>query len=229
MGAIDSENVEAFNDALAREHDIDEYYERSSFIIRAIEQRRLTVIRQLAGAKPGDRVLEVGCGGGQVLGKFPECDLTGVDVSGLMLRKAERNLAGLSARLVKGQLGEVALPHEQFEVLICTEVLEHTIAPERVLAQMSRLTHSGSRVVITFPYDQLINALKKTITICRLDRLSVVGRIDWGGDDHHLHHWRIGQMRSLLRRHFALKAERHVPSRWLPIRCCFACAPLGTW
>ncbi|HEY4119151.1 MAG TPA: methyltransferase domain-containing protein, partial [Byssovorax sp.] len=97
-------DVERWNDQLAKDHDIDDYYGRSSPLIRFIEQRRLDIIRDLMSARPNERLLEVGCGGGHVLRLFPECDLTGVDVSGEMLAKAERNLRGYRVRLVKGEL-----------------------------------------------------------------------------------------------------------------------------
>jgi len=106
--AID--NVEHWNDQFAREHDIDDYYGRSGFLIRAIEQRRLACIRRMVAATSTDHILEVGCGGGHVLRLFPESELTGVDVSGEMLCKAKRNLEGYSARLLKGELQELNLP-----------------------------------------------------------------------------------------------------------------------
>ena len=100
-------DVEAWNDRLAREHDIDDYYERSNPIIRYIEQRRLDTIRELVAPRRGERLLEIGCGGGHVLRRFPECRLVGVDVSGEMLAKAKKNLAGFDVELHKGDAGAV--------------------------------------------------------------------------------------------------------------------------
>jgi SAM-dependent methyltransferase len=79
------EDVEARNEAFAREHDIDDYYANSSVFIRWIEGRRLNAICRMTAARPGQELLEVGCGGGHVLRLFPEAQSTGVDVSGRML------------------------------------------------------------------------------------------------------------------------------------------------
>ncbi len=216
-------DIARWNDALAREHDIDDYYARSSFLIRYIEHRRLTCIRNMIDAKPDEKILEVGCGGGHVLQLFPESDLTGVDVSDEMLRKARRNLDGYQVRLLKGELHDLDLPEAGFDKIVCTEVLEHVVDPEAILAWIKRLVRPGGPVVITFPNDPLVNRLKDLIRRCGLMVLPPFHRISWGGDKYHLHVWRVGHMRELLLRDFVIARERFVPSRLLPVRCCFLC------
>ncbi len=216
-------NVEQWNDTFAREHDIDEYYSGSSFLIRLIEQRRLACIKKMVAASADDRILEVGCGGGHVLRMFPECNLTGVDVSGEMLEKARRNLDRYRARLLKGELHELDLPYGGFDQIICTEVLEHAVDPESILAQMRRLLRPQGRVVVTFPNDYLVNTAKDILRRSRLTALPPFRRISWGGDDYHLHVWSVPEMRELLSRYFTVVRARFAPSRLLPIRCCFLC------
>ncbi|MFQ5590287.1 MAG: class I SAM-dependent methyltransferase [Phycisphaerae bacterium] len=216
-------DVEAWNDAFALEHDIDDYYARSSFLIRYIERRRLELIRRMAAPRPDDRILEVGCGGGHVLRLFPSADLTGVDVSGHMLEKARRNLKGCRTTLIKGDIQELNLPRAAFDVVICSEVLEHTTDPERILAEMRRLLTPGGRAVITFPNDPLVNRLKGAVRAVRLDSLPPFRRISWGGDVYHLHVWRPRQMRALLSNHFRIMRESYAPNALFKIRCCFLC------
>ena len=220
-------DVERWNDAFAREHDIDDYYARSSFLIRWIERRRLACIREMAASKANDRVLEVGCGGGHVLRMFPHCDLTGVDVSGEMLLKAERNLRGYRARLLKGELHELDLPDAAFDIVICSEVLEHALDPEAILREIRRLVRPAGRVIVTFPNDHLVNRLKALVRRTGLTVLPPFRRISWGGDQYHLHVWTVGEMRELLSRCFTVNSARFAPSRFLPVRCCFACRTQG--
>jgi ubiquinone/menaquinone biosynthesis C-methylase UbiE len=214
---------EAWNDEFARAHDINAYYERSGFLIRYIESQRLSTIRTFVGPTSGDRLLEVGCGGGHVLRLFPEAQLTGVDVSGEMLARARANLAGLSVRLLKGQLQELDLPDSSFDKIVCTEVLEHAAEPSVVLSEIRRLLRPGGRAVVTFPNDHLINRLKKIIRSSGLTILPPLRRISWGGDHYHLHIWSVSEMSRLLSAHFDVTDVRFVPSRLLPIRCCFLC------
>ncbi|MFH1109904.1 MAG: class I SAM-dependent methyltransferase [Planctomycetota bacterium] len=221
-------DVEARNDAFALEHDIDEYYERSNIFIRCIEAHRLRCIARMAHACPPDRILEVGCGGGHILRLFPHSRLTGVDVSGRMLEKARKNLAGYQVQLLKGELQHLNLPNGGFDKIICSEVLEHVIDPDAVLAQIRRLLAPHGRVVITLPNDDLIHRMKNLLRRTGANRLPFCGRIAWGGDDYHLHLWRIPEMRALLARFFAIQEESFVPGRWLPVRCCFQCAADGS-
>lgn len=217
-------DVELLTDTFAREHDIDAYYTRSSFIIRWIERCRLNIIRNFVAAAPGGRLLEVGCGGGHVLQMFRELDLTGVDVSGEMIRKAHRNLKGYRVELLKGELETLGLPAGAYDKIICTEVLEHVVDPTSILEHIHRLLKPNGRVVITFPNDHLINGLKRTLHRSGLTRLPPFQGMSWGGDHYHLHVWRIREMRALLSRYFSIESARFAPNRFLPIRCCFLCS-----
>lgn len=221
------DSAEHWNDRFAREHDIDDYYHNSGFLIRAIEQRRLTCIREMVAASPTDHILEVGCGGGHVLQLFPQSELTGVDVSGEMLRKARRNLEGYRARLLKGELHELELPSESFDKIVCSEVLEHAVDPVGILQQIQRLMKPCGQTVITFPNDRLVNRMKTLIRHSRLTFLPPLRRISWGGDQYHLHTWSISEMRELLSRYWQITREEFAPNRFLPIRCCFQCETLG--
>ncbi len=216
-------DVERWNDAFAREHDIDDYYARSSFVIRWIERRRLACIREMAAAKPNDRILEVGCGGGHVLRMFPQCDLTGIDVSGEMLRKAARNLHGCRHQLLKGELRDLDLPDAAFDIVICSEVLEHAVDPKAILSEIRRLVRPGGRVIVTFPNDHLVNRLKAVVRHTKLTILPPFRRISWGGDQYHLHVWTVPEMSELLSRYFTVASARFAPTALLPVRCCFAC------
>jgi 2-polyprenyl-3-methyl-5-hydroxy-6-metoxy-1,4-benzoquinol methylase len=216
-------DVEQWNDQLSRDHDIDEYYGRSSLIIRFVERRRLGIIRDLVAPRSGERLLEVGCGGGHVLRMFPECELTGVDVSGAMLEKARKNLAGYRIELRKGELGALDLAPASFDAIVCTEVLEHALDPEALLADAARLLRPAGRAVITLPNDRLVSGAKHWIERLRMTRLPPLRHISWGGDHYHLHVWRIPEMRELLSRHFRIEREAFAPTRLFPIRCCFLC------
>jgi len=222
---MSKEDVERFNDSFAREHDINDYYARSGFVIGYIEKQRLKIIKRMMDAKPGERILEVGCGGGHVLSMFRDSRLTGVDVSGEMLAKAKDNLAGYDVELFKGDIGDQPLSEGSFDGVVCTEVLEHVVEPDHVLHHIKRLVKPTGRVVITFPNDHLINGLKNAIKKSGLTGLPPFKRIAWGGDHYHFHVWTVRQMRALLSRYFSVVAAEFAPSPALPIRACFLCVP----
>ena len=215
-------DVEALNDRLAVEHPIDEYYARSPWPIRFVERRRLSIIRDFVGDVSGLEVAEVGSGGGHVLRMFPEAKLTAIDVSGVYLDLARRNLLGYDARFLKGELDELALPAGSFDRVICTEVLEHVVDPGGLLAGIARILRTPGTAVITVPNDPLIHRLKGVAR--RPPARWLVGRrIEWGGDAYHLHAWTPEEFERVLEEHFEVTDRRFAPARGLPLRACFKC------
>jgi 2-polyprenyl-3-methyl-5-hydroxy-6-metoxy-1,4-benzoquinol methylase len=215
-------DVGAFNDRLAREHSIDAYYTSSPLPIRLIERRRLAIIREMIGEHAGLELAEIGSGGGHVLQMFPNAKITAIDVSEVFLETARKNLAGYDARFIKGEVDKLDLPAASFDRIICTEVLEHTVDPETILAALARLLRPSGVAVITVPNDPLINKVKDFV------RRTPVGyilrdRIQWGGDIYHIHQWSPVEFERLLERYFRITDQSSAPHDALPIRACFRC------
>lgn len=217
-------DVEALNDRLALEHPIDDYYTTSPWPIRMIERRRLAIIRDFVGHHTSFEIAEIGSGGGHVLRMFSEARLTAIDVSSIYLDIARKNLDGYDVRFLKGEVDKMDLPPASFDRIICTEVLEHVVDPEAVLAAIARLLRPSGVAVITIPNDPLILRLKSVVT--RLPgRWLAPGRIDWGGDAFHLHRWSPGEFERLLLQHFRVDKRRSAPFGPMPLRACFKCRP----
>ncbi|MBX3229598.1 MAG: methyltransferase domain-containing protein [Labilithrix sp.] len=218
-------DVEALNDRLAREHPIDDYYARSPLPIRLIEKRRLSIIREMIGPAAGLELAEIGSGGGHVLRMFKEAKITAIDVSDVFLDTARKNLAGYDAKFVKGEVDKLDLPAGSFDRIICTEVLEHTVDPGVILEALAKLLRKDGVAVITVPNDPLILRLKD---IVRRSPAGYVlgGRVNWGGDEYHLHKWTPDEFGRLLARYFRVTERRSAPLDRLPIRVCYRCVPL---
>lgn len=217
-----TDDVEALNDRLAREHPIDDYYARSPWPIRFIERGRLAIIRRMVGPHRGLSIAEIGSGGGHVLRMFPDARLTAVDVSGVFLDTARRNLRGYDVRFLKGELESLDLPAASFDRVVCTEVLEHTRDPAAILREIARILKPSGAAVITVPNDPLILRLKGIV------RRTPVGwalrdRVSWGGDEYHLHVWTPAEFEALLAPCFEVTERAAAPHAALPIRACFRC------
>ena len=220
--SLPADLVEERNDRLAREHPIDDYYAKSPALIRWIEGRRLAAIRGWVGTGAGLRILEVGSGGGHVLRMFPEAELTAVDVSGVYLDTARKNLAGYKITFLKGELADLGLPPASFDRVICTEVLEHTQDPGQILAQIQHLLKPEGRAVITIPIDPLIE-LGQAVVAALPGSRRLVGRTHWGGDAHHIHRWWPSQFVAFLEQHFIIEERRGIPWNALPLRMGYLC------
>jgi ubiquinone/menaquinone biosynthesis C-methylase UbiE len=138
------------------------------FMDEAQKPAAITTSEQLivdrTGLKPGDAILDVGCGPGtDVLHMVdlvgPSGRLVGIDASEVMIAEARRR-AERRAASVTFDVGDVqALPYADATFDICrgARLLEHLPDPRRALAEMARVTRNGGRVaVFDFDWDTLI-------------------------------------------------------------------------
>lgn len=110
----------------------------------------------LAGPRDGHRVLDVGCGTGNLLratGKrHRNVELVGVDPDPRMLARAERKIrrAGLTAQLDRGFAQELAFPDASFDVVFSSLMLHHleTSAKDEMLAEVRRVLRPDGVLVL---------------------------------------------------------------------------------
>jgi ubiquinone/menaquinone biosynthesis C-methylase UbiE len=110
----------------------------------------------LAGLRDGLRVLDVGCGTGNLLratGKrHRNVELTGVDPDLKMLARAERKMrrAGLPARLDRGYAQELKFPDDSFDVVFSSLMLHHLDTPSKdeMLAEVRRVLRPDGVLVL---------------------------------------------------------------------------------
>lgn len=110
----------------------------------------------LAGLRGGQRVLDIGCGTGNLLratGKrHPDVELVGMDPDLKMLARAERKLrrAGLRARLDRGFAQELDFPDSSFDRVFSSLMLHHldTQSKDEMLAEVRRVLRPGGLLVL---------------------------------------------------------------------------------
>ncbi|RPI10832.1 MAG: methyltransferase domain-containing protein [Zetaproteobacteria bacterium] len=102
--------------------------------------------------EPGSRVLEVGVGTGLNLPLYPrDCDVTGVDISAEMLRKAEERVRTLGMTRTKLMLmdgSQLAFPENSFDRVIATYVISAVPDPVKTLLEMRRVCKPSGHLII---------------------------------------------------------------------------------
>lgn len=130
---------------------VDEYVTRNSDFNQAA--RDSWVRGKARTVPPGSRVLDVGAGGGRYREYFLHCSYRAQDLaaySGTTLgTQAER--WSYTALDFVSEADLLPLRAETFDVVLCTEVLEHVPQPIQVLAEIGRVLRTGGRLFLTAP------------------------------------------------------------------------------
>jgi len=122
-------------------------------LTQTTDERGLTALVSLAGARAGDRVLDVACGPGFLTMAFAGqgARATGFDATDafLELARAEAGRRGLgNVRFEHGDATRLPYADASFDVVACRAAFHHFPRPERVLAEMKRVSRPGGRLLV---------------------------------------------------------------------------------
>ncbi len=96
-----------------------------------------------------DAVLDIGCGTGEITSRlaalYPDARVTGIDLIDTHLELARERYSAFGDRLqfAHGDAFELGYPDDSFDLTVCRHVLQSVPEPQRVLAEMVRITRPG--------------------------------------------------------------------------------------
>jgi SAM-dependent methyltransferase len=139
------------------EHELADYYDSRYAGEYMAEQPRLEVERVeqvLAGVRrPVERVLDFGCGRGgwvAVLERaFPGAELTGIDISGTAIERAEARFPAHRFMSFDGR--HAPLSRGSVDLVFSYHVLEHVLDLDGTVAEIARLLPEGGQACLILP------------------------------------------------------------------------------
>ena len=134
---------------------IRDYYDKSLLRDRAVRQGSpvFDTARHIAArAESARRILDVGIGGGEIIGLIRNRAskvIKGIDIAPAAVEQ-NRNL-DIEVRLCNLDRESIPFGAGEFDTCICSEVLEHLIDPLRVLAEINRILSPGGTLLLSTP------------------------------------------------------------------------------
>jgi len=145
----------SWSDSLGRAEELYDYYASldagASSLRHSSEnrERQLELLERFSEITRGKRLLDVGCGDGQLLSTATEAGWVarGIDLSeaAISLCKA-RGLCASRTDFFSPELDD-----ERFDVIVMSELIEHVPSPQRFFQRAERLLHEGGLLYLTTP------------------------------------------------------------------------------
>ncbi len=122
----------------------------STALGRTVWRFELKVLLDLLKPRPGELILDGGCGTGILATELAGSGavVVGVDVSAAMLAGARKNTEGTGVMLLQADLHALPFSPLVFDAAVCFTVLEFAGEPEGVLREIWRVLRPGGRLVI---------------------------------------------------------------------------------
>jgi SAM-dependent methyltransferase len=121
---------------------------------QAIEALTATLVEKYA--RPGARVLDVGCGLGRLLGPFTQLERHGMDLSADYLAHAQDR--GL--RVCLARVEDMPYRERYFDVVVCTDVLEHVLDLDAACRRLIDVVREGGVLIVRVPYREDLAAYR---------------------------------------------------------------------
>lgn len=137
-------------DAIARDH-ISHWREtgqnpfQDAQVLKANEDATVALIERYSKSK--QRMLDAGCGMGNLLLRCPDLIRSGLDISADYLEVAKER--GLN--VTQGSLEKMPYRSTSFDLVVCTDVLEHVLDLHRVVRELLRVLKAGGVLIVRVP------------------------------------------------------------------------------
>jgi 2-polyprenyl-3-methyl-5-hydroxy-6-metoxy-1,4-benzoquinol methylase len=144
----------------------------------AVDRKFERIAEALRAHLPCASLLDAGCGDGRyfhVIATAPPTErLVGSDISERILATARETAAqvGLSPELVRANVESLPFEDESFDLVLCTQVLEHLLSPAEGVRELARVLRPGGKLILSA--DHAGNTVTRVLFA---PRLAVVGAL----------------------------------------------------
>ena len=130
---------------------LEEPYSRSDWGIQELGHDAATrKILEWRAARPGERILDVGCGTGRFMEAIEKAGAEAVGVEPFLfpLTKAKERVKGFLYRM---SAEDLTFSDSSFDKVLCNHVIEHLASPQAAFAEMRRVLKEKGRLLLSYP------------------------------------------------------------------------------
>jgi SAM-dependent methyltransferase len=146
----------------------------------AFDRKFQRILELTAAQLPCERFLDAGCGDGRYLAALASLparprQVVGTDISESILRTAGEaaRARGVEVELVRANVEALPFPSASFDVVLCTQVLEHLLDPLRGVRELRRVLVPGGVLVLST--DHARNLVTKCLNAPRAAVVALLG------------------------------------------------------
>lgn len=171
--------------------------------INRFNQRLLKIIRlkcmnpdQQSSKFSPIRIMDAGCGEGfitrRVANEFKGAELIGVDGNREAIDVAKMLDPGIDFR--EGDIYTLDFPENYFDLVLCSEVLEHLLFPVKALRELKRVVREGGTILLSVPNEPWF---------CLGNLLAMRNVLRLGNPIDHVNHWTYHGFKRFLLQEFS--------------------------
>lgn len=141
------------------EDHMENLYNSRNPIVRFVHRSRLKKILKIVKDKDG-KLLDAGCGEGHLLSEIGKANkklqLYGIDTTDIAVKNAKKRASNAVIKL--GNLLNLNLLFNEsyFDVVICSEVLEHVSRYKQVIENLTKVSKKEGIIIISFPNENIV-------------------------------------------------------------------------
>lgn len=139
------------------ENHMDELYTSKNPLVKFMMIKRLNLIAKAIPSGKGLKILDAGCGEGHLIERLNYKNnknlYYGIDITKIALKKAKKRCP--YARLKMMDLKKINFHEEYFDIIICTEVIEHIPEYKIVIEELKRVLKKEGYLILTFPNETI--------------------------------------------------------------------------
>jgi ubiquinone/menaquinone biosynthesis C-methylase UbiE len=125
--------------------------------------REIEIVKRVNGYGSGAAILDVGCGTGLITRHIIGNRIVALDINQWAVKRAKLHISN-KVEFIVGDAENIPIAANTFDIVVCTDVLEHLLNPARALREISRVMNTRAMLIGEVPSRNLIWKFREYIT-----------------------------------------------------------------